>query len=586
MSQKQNILLLVHHYPNIANTVLDHIKGIEKFSEHSITTLNTFTTPSLPEDFPLEKFDCIIIHYTIVISHERFLNLPLKKRIHDFQGLKMLMIQDEHRWINAINMNAHYMGIEAIFSVVPPNVQRDIYLKNILPNVHIDTVLTGYVPEDLINEDVPEYEERSVDVSYRARKVSPALGHFSQQKWIIADKFIQSTKHSSLKLDISTAESNRLYGDAWINLLKNSKAVLGTESGVSLCDFTGKIQTAVDEYLLVHPQASFEEVEKLYFKGLDYNVLINVISPRCFEAAALRTLLILYPGEYSGILKPWRHYVPLEADHSNIEDVIATLKNKDKVKEITENAYNEIVLNKKYHFSSMVKTIDDAINQLSKKNKETASHQIGETALSEDQNLKINQKNTKRSIKGHLFDIMQFIFVRTTLANQHRIRKVYNWSMKMRVLLLNTQISKSTAFWLIKKCISGQFNWLRLFWLSQTLKSLSFLDCVTIRYFREHEASDCIKCVLTYSDFLYDARFGKKCDDATIKNIFASDNSINIEFHVDHYLSSLLYTLNLDDTDCIRMQSLKIKGLSKVEVEIINSFILENQDFSLINRAA
>ncbi|MBT8506740.1 hypothetical protein B1F79_04690 [Coxiella-like endosymbiont of Rhipicephalus sanguineus] len=47
----------------------------------------------------------------------------------------------------------------------------------------------------------------------------------------------------------------------------------------------------------------------------------NQISPRHFEAVATKTLQILYEGEYSNILKPWVHYVPLKKDYSNFDEV-------------------------------------------------------------------------------------------------------------------------------------------------------------------------------------------------------------------------------------------------------------------------
>ena len=39
---------------------------------------------------------------------------------------------------------------------------------------------------------------------------------------------------------------------------------------------------------------------------------MHVISSRVFEAIASRCLLILFKGDYSGIIKPWKHYLPLE----------------------------------------------------------------------------------------------------------------------------------------------------------------------------------------------------------------------------------------------------------------------------------
>ena len=94
--------------------------------------------------------------------------------------------------------------------------------------------------------------------------------------------------------------------------------MLGVESGASVFDFTGEIQSKVEQYEKENPGADFYEIRDKFFKKEDGKISLNQISPRCFEAAALKTLMILYEGEYSGILVPWRHYVPLKKDHSNI----------------------------------------------------------------------------------------------------------------------------------------------------------------------------------------------------------------------------------------------------------------------------
>ena len=83
------------------------------------------------------------------------------------------------------------------------------------------------------------------------------------------------------------SEASRIYGRKWIEFLANSKAVLGTESGASFVDFTGEVSTAAEDYEKRHPDASFETINKLFLDGRDGEVTINVISPRCFEAAGL-----------------------------------------------------------------------------------------------------------------------------------------------------------------------------------------------------------------------------------------------------------------------------------------------------------
>ena len=97
-------------------------------------------------------------------------------------------------------------------------------------------------------------------------------------------------------------------------LYKKFKCVLGVESGASIIDFNGEIEKVVDTYVDKNPTASFEKKYALFLHKYEGSLKLNQISPRCFEAAALRTVMILFEGNYSGILKPNRQYIPLKKD--------------------------------------------------------------------------------------------------------------------------------------------------------------------------------------------------------------------------------------------------------------------------------
>ena len=89
------------------------------------------------------------------------------------------------------------------------------YSPDKLPGVRRETVLAGYVPKHLLKIKVPNYEDRPLDIGYRARKLPAWLGYFGQEKWIIADKFVKSAEKYDLKYDVSWKESDRIYGDKW-----------------------------------------------------------------------------------------------------------------------------------------------------------------------------------------------------------------------------------------------------------------------------------------------------------------------------------------------------------------------------------
>lgn len=77
--------------------------------------------------------------------------------------------------------------------------------------------------------------------------------------------------------------------------------------------------------------------------------MINTISPRVFEAAAMQTVMIAFVGKYCGIMEPWVHYIPLEKDFSNMDKVIETI---DLMKKIAENAKRDLVDSQNYSYES------------------------------------------------------------------------------------------------------------------------------------------------------------------------------------------------------------------------------------------
>ena len=339
-----NIALLCDYDKGVAGTIIDHIEGIVRYSAHNIVPINF--KGHLPTKLDLDRFDAVAIHYSMVACSDNYLAPPTRAAVRNFSGLKLAFVQDDYRFIDDTVRAFRAMGIHILFGLAPDDIIDDVYAPEALPGVRRETVFAGYVPENLLNLDVPPIADRPLDIGYRARKLPAWLGSHAQEKWQIAAGVMDVADRYGLRCDVSCEEADRIYGDDWIDFLTGSKAVLGTESGASVCDFTGAIQKAVEAHTAQDPDATFETLKNLYFKDEDRRLMMNIISPRCFEAAALRTLMILYEGHYSGRLKPWQHYVPLKKDHSNMDEVVTVLRDPKKAQGIVDRAYREVALNR------------------------------------------------------------------------------------------------------------------------------------------------------------------------------------------------------------------------------------------------
>lgn len=368
----RNILLLCQYDPTNAAMVVEHINAIYSKSKHRVYVLPNFVRNGgiLPDDISLNMFDVVVFHYSVSIALDSYVPPRTRAALSAFQGLKVAFIQDEYRFVNKTVSAIKELGIRLLFTCVPENGIEQVYPASALPGVRRVNVLTGYNGEWLsVYSSIP-LSKRKVDVGYRGRVYPAWHGRSGREKWVIADVFSRhpSVLESGLRLDISYDESSRLYGHAWTDFIRNCKAMLGVESGCSVFDFDGSISSAVETYTAllgvdVRDEAQYQSLKDKFFSDLEDVIPLSQISPRCLEAINLRTLLVLYEGDYSGVLEPWRHYVPLKKDLSNMQQVIMTLSDDEKVAEIVSRAYGEVACREELSYRSFIKKFDLLIEE-------------------------------------------------------------------------------------------------------------------------------------------------------------------------------------------------------------------------------
>jgi hypothetical protein len=134
-----------------------------------------------------------------------------------------------------------------------------------------------------------------------------------------------------------------LHGAAWLDFINNSKFTLGSNSGSSLIDRRGELRLSVTDYVAHHPEASFAEVEAQCFPGLDRQYSLTAISPRVMEAALLDSCQVLVEGEYSDIIQPWQHYIPIKDDASDFARAVEAMRDHGLVKRLIKNCRETIL---------------------------------------------------------------------------------------------------------------------------------------------------------------------------------------------------------------------------------------------------
>ena len=228
---------------------------------------------------------------------------------------------------------------------------------------------TGYVSESWLADwkNPKPYIEREIDVSYRATNLTAKCGSIGNLKGAISDRFIRAVTGHKMKLDISTRRADVITGNQWHAFLENSKFCLATSSGSSLLDPEGKIWRAIQEFNILYPDATYEEIEAACFPGEDGKYIITPISPRNIEAALACTVQIATPGAYSNIMQAVDHYIPLDEDCSNINEVIEMMDDIKLVSEIQLNCKQVFLdqrdLRYKNHVRDLIETIESAVSE-------------------------------------------------------------------------------------------------------------------------------------------------------------------------------------------------------------------------------
>jgi hypothetical protein len=352
------------------NTVDEHLYCFKRYIDdiqfHYFNGAN-----GIPWYLTKARFDCVILHYTFLATRwSRSFYLRWNNAIKNLKripGYKVAIPQDEYAESDTLCDIFNEYAIGTVFTCFGSHDYARIYSKEKVTLEHLITVLPGYIDENAVNRLKfidNKNTDRPIDLGYRARRLPFWLGRHGQLKYEIGQVFLEKTKDSGLRVDISTDEREAFLGKDWYRFLGRCRAVLGCEGGASLLDPTGEIHLNVDRYLKNNPDATFEEVEKKYFPQQDFNIHLFTLSPRHFECAITKTCQILLEGDYGGIFVPGIHYIELKKDYSNIDQVIEKLSNKEYCARIADNAYGDIVESEKYTYKIFANQVIEHIKSV------------------------------------------------------------------------------------------------------------------------------------------------------------------------------------------------------------------------------
>jgi hypothetical protein len=356
--------LLLYHRPDApwfkdASTVMEHVDAFGAHSRNRIWRVNTDL--AFPRVLDELDFKAVIVHYCVFGMGGYRLDKRWLRWLDRSRAYKVAFFQDEctrcQRRFQFLNEHA----IDCVYTCLEPSEFEKVY-KRYTKVPKLVSNIPGYVPDRLPEVGrrftIPD-SERTIDIGYRGRPLPAYLGRGAMEKHEIGLRFGELAAGTGLRLDVATREDDRLYGDDWYRFMANSRCVLGVESGVSAFDLEDEVFGEWVERNGRGESVGIDDLETL--PRWEDVVYYRTISPRHFEAAALRVCQVLFEGRYSGAMQPMEHYIPLAKDYSNIDRVLELIQDPVVRRELTENAYRDLIASGEWSYGRLLDSLDETL---------------------------------------------------------------------------------------------------------------------------------------------------------------------------------------------------------------------------------
>jgi hypothetical protein len=357
------LLVAYSNSSNFVSTTAEYLESLAKHCRLEVRYVHVTNGAKL--DFDLNEFDAVFQSYCVRLPVDNYVSASYIEQMKSFRGIKMLAAQDEYEHTDKLKSGMQDIGYDVFFTNAAGGLIEQLYPRREFPNTEFVTVLTGYVPEQLEarGRNPTPLSERPVHIGYRCRRLPAYFGRLGVEKFEIGRRMREICEARGVPHDIEWAEEKRLYGEAWYDFIASCRANLGSETGSNVFDFDGTLRATYEKMSAARGgPVPFEEF-RVYTDPIEAKYDIAQISPRIFEAAALRTPLILFSGKYLGLISPDEHYIELEKDFSNIEFVLDRLADLDALENMADRAYDRLVGSGEFGYRRFAGLVEETVRR-------------------------------------------------------------------------------------------------------------------------------------------------------------------------------------------------------------------------------
>ena len=359
-SPRPTVLVIHALRPTSRQTTIDHLLSFREHLPQADVQYLHFQQPIPPEIGEVSP-DLLIVNYDYLNYRFSPLWPFIRTRHRDIarRAGKVVAIAQDDFWANKL-LDDWCMDWDVDRILTPIDTDREVLYPRSIKHKEFRTGLTGYVRSGPVPDTRP-LRDRPIDLGQRVRDMPPHLGRLAQAKAHQAVAMADAARAAGFKVDVSTRVEDSFIGAAWFDFLASCRFTVGMKGGASLHDPRGLIHTKVQSYRARHPHASFDEIEAKCFSGKDMKHEFTAISPRLFESALAGTCQILQRDDYLGVLQPWRDYLPLEANLSNMVEVTEAMRDLERCQEIVMNARAALVESGVFDYARLVETATDGL---------------------------------------------------------------------------------------------------------------------------------------------------------------------------------------------------------------------------------
>jgi hypothetical protein len=310
-----------------------------------------------------DRYDVLINNYCARLNAPDYVSASYRRFLQAFQGLKVLSVQDEYERTDTLKAAIKAFAFDIVLTCVPEAQVEQVYPRAEFPGVRFATVITGYVPEALaeLQRDPLPLALRPIVLGYRGRDLGGRFGRLAFEKFEIGRRMKELCELRGIPHDIAMDEGSRIYGPAWLDFVGSCRAMLGSESGSNVFDFDGSIERQYGRMAEAKGSPpTYQEFLPIVGSREGF-IDMGQISPRVFECAVMRTPMILFRGRYSDAIQPDEHYIPLEKDFSNADQVFERLGDLDELRAMADRAFSHLVESGRFSYGTFATLVEGLI---------------------------------------------------------------------------------------------------------------------------------------------------------------------------------------------------------------------------------